>query len=458
MTPKVQIIGLDGCDPIFLTKWMEEGVLPTFSKIVENGTFMPLRSTIPPTTFPAWISMFTGKNPGKLGVFDFFDLKKTQSGFSQKLYTTNRWAGEFVWDIAGQHGIKSGIINIPFFSPSRVNGYMLDLHMSSSYPPNFLDDLTNIMGLPYNFNPEISTTKKGEIQRIEKNTQLEFQIGEFLQENNDAELFIQVFNILDSTAHCTSSLKLLQDRYILIDQLLGKHFEYENTNTLFVSDHGMKKVKKRFYLNKWLLDMGFLTLKDEFRSNSLFPVESIIYRFLDLFPSFEFIFEDILSRLKGKKPPSVLNTEKIDWESSIAYSHSSNATGYTGIWLTEEGQQKKEQILKELEKLRSSNANRIVNEIYFPEEIYHGPFLNSLPHLILELIDDILAMASFSPIQARSTHSFAHSLDGIIIANGPDISPRSEVDRIHISDVAPTILKTLKLPIPNNVDGNAMIR
>ena len=171
----------------------------------------------------------------------------------------------------------------------------------------------------------------------------------------------------------------------------------------------MKKVKRRFYLNKWLLDMGFLTLRDEFQSTSFSPVKRIIYKFLDLYPSFEFLFDDILSRFKNQKSPSMFNTEKVDWEKSIAYSHSSNATGYAGIWLTEEGLQKKAQILKELEKLRSSDTKRILKEIFLPDEIYHGPFLNSLSHLILELVDDILAMASFSPIQSRSTNSFAHS-------------------------------------------------
>jgi len=456
MVPQIQIIGLDGCDPILLNKWMEKGLLPTFLKIVENGIFMPLRSTIPPTTFPAWITMFTGKKPGKLGVFDFFDLRKTESGYSQNLFTTNRWAGEYIWDIASQHGKKSGIINIPFFTPSRVNGYMLDLHMSSSYPSTFLEDLTKTMELPKHFDPEISPTKKGEIQRIKKNTLLEFKIGKILQEKINTDLFIQVFNTLDSTAHCTSDLKLLQDRYILIDQLLSEHFEFENKNTLFVSDHGMKKVKRRFYLNKWLLDMGFLTLKDEFQSTSFSPVKRIIYKFLDLYPSFEFLFDDILSRFKNQKSPSMFNTEKVDWEKSIAYSHSGNATGYAGIWLTEEGLQKKAQILKELEKLRSSDTKRILKEIFLPNEIYHGPFLNSLPHLILELVDDILAMASFSPIQSRSTNSFAHSLDGIIIANGPDIPKKKEIEKIHISDVAPTVLKLLGLPVPNYMDGKVM--
>jgi predicted AlkP superfamily phosphohydrolase/phosphomutase len=456
MVPQVQIIGLDGCDPILLTKWMEEGLLPTFSEIVENGFSMPLRSTIPPTTFPAWITMFTGKTPGKLGVFDFFDLKQTESGFSQKLYTTNRWAGDYIWDIAGQHGKKCGIINIPFFTPSRVNGYMLDLHMSSSYPSTFLEDLTRTLELPKHFNPEISPTKKGEIQRIKKNTLLEFKIGKILQEKDNTDLFIQVFNILDSTAHCTSDIKLLRDRYMLIDQLLSKHFEYENKNTLFVSDHGMKKVKKRFYVNKCLIDMGFLTLRDEFRSNSFSPVKRFIYDFLDVFPSFEFMFEDILSRIKKKNSPSILNTEKVDWGKSIAYSHSSNATGYAGIWLTEEGLQKKAQILNEFEKLKSLNAKNILKEIYLPDEIYNGPFLNSLPHIILELVDDMLAMSSFSPIQSRSTNSFSHASDGIIIAYGPDIPKKKETEKTHISNVAPTVLRLLELPIPDYMDGKAI--
>jgi len=453
MVQEVQVIGLDGCDPVLLSRWMKEGVLPTLSKIVENGIFSPLRSTTPPTTFPAWISMFTGKKPGNLGVFDFFDMKKTDNGYKQSLYTTKRWSGDYVWNIAGQQDLNVGIINIPFFTPDKIKGYMLDLHMGSSYPSTFLKDITSTMGTPKSFNPNILPIKKDEIQRIKENTLLEFEIGKKLRDRIKTELFIQVFNVLDSTAHCTSNVNTLKDRYILVDKLLKKYFDFNEKNTLFVSDHGMKKMRKRFYLNRWLIDAGFLKLGEEYEQDSLSLLNSIAYKFLDIFPSFEFLFEDILSRFQKTKSSSKFNTEKVDWDKTTVYSHSSNATGVAGIWINDKGEKVREKILSEFRKFKETSGKDLINKISLREEVYTGTQLETLPHVIIELFDDVLAMAPFSPVQSRSTSTFAHAYEGIFMGVGPDISRDGALEIPHISDIAPTILNLLELPIPENIDG-----
>ena len=41
MVRDLQVIGLDGCDPILLEKWIKEGVLPTFSEIVKVNVSAP---------------------------------------------------------------------------------------------------------------------------------------------------------------------------------------------------------------------------------------------------------------------------------------------------------------------------------------------------------------------------------------------------------------------------------
>jgi predicted AlkP superfamily phosphohydrolase/phosphomutase len=68
--PRVLIIGLDGASFEVLKPLMEQGDLPTISNLIKTGVSGTLKSTLPPVTIPAWVSMFTGKNPGKIGVFD----------------------------------------------------------------------------------------------------------------------------------------------------------------------------------------------------------------------------------------------------------------------------------------------------------------------------------------------------------------------------------------------------
>ena len=69
---KVTVIGLDGGTLDLMEPWMEKGHLPTFSMIKKEGIYGKLRSTTPYYSAPAWVSISTGCNPGKHGIYDFF--------------------------------------------------------------------------------------------------------------------------------------------------------------------------------------------------------------------------------------------------------------------------------------------------------------------------------------------------------------------------------------------------
>ena len=68
MKRKVFVLGLDGATFDVIKPLIEKGLLPTLKKLLEEGTHIPLTSSIPPVTVPAWKCYSTGKTPGKLGV------------------------------------------------------------------------------------------------------------------------------------------------------------------------------------------------------------------------------------------------------------------------------------------------------------------------------------------------------------------------------------------------------
>lgn len=68
---KVIILGLDGMDPHLLQVWMRQGKLPSFQKLLNQGDFRRLRTSIPPQSPVAWSNFITGMNPGGHGIFDF---------------------------------------------------------------------------------------------------------------------------------------------------------------------------------------------------------------------------------------------------------------------------------------------------------------------------------------------------------------------------------------------------
>ena len=71
-TPKkVIILGLDGLDPHLIKVWMDQGKLPNFQHLQSQGSFRPLRSSIPAQSPVAWSNFITGTDPGGHAIFDF---------------------------------------------------------------------------------------------------------------------------------------------------------------------------------------------------------------------------------------------------------------------------------------------------------------------------------------------------------------------------------------------------
>jgi predicted AlkP superfamily phosphohydrolase/phosphomutase len=68
---RVIVVGFDGVDARRTEQWMNEGKLPNLAKLRAEGTFRPLRPTVPAQTPVSWSTFSTGIDPGRTGIFDF---------------------------------------------------------------------------------------------------------------------------------------------------------------------------------------------------------------------------------------------------------------------------------------------------------------------------------------------------------------------------------------------------
>src|SRR5437763_3449254 len=68
---KVIVVGFDGVDARYTERWMNEGKLPNLARLRAEGTFRPLRPTVPAQTPVSWSTFSTGIDPGRTGIFDF---------------------------------------------------------------------------------------------------------------------------------------------------------------------------------------------------------------------------------------------------------------------------------------------------------------------------------------------------------------------------------------------------
>ena len=69
-SPRLIIIGLDCMEPsLVFEQWRDD--LPNLSRLMSDGSYGRLESSIPAITVPAWSCMMTGRDPGELGIYGF---------------------------------------------------------------------------------------------------------------------------------------------------------------------------------------------------------------------------------------------------------------------------------------------------------------------------------------------------------------------------------------------------
>ncbi|HEX6862577.1 MAG TPA: alkaline phosphatase family protein, partial [Thermoanaerobaculia bacterium] len=93
--PKLIILGFDGADADLSRQWMDEGKLPNLAKLRAEGTFAPLRSTIPSQTPVSWSTFSTGLSPGRHGIFDF--LKRSTETYKPDFAAATEGSEPFLW-------------------------------------------------------------------------------------------------------------------------------------------------------------------------------------------------------------------------------------------------------------------------------------------------------------------------------------------------------------------------
>ena len=143
---KVIVIGIDGIPLDLIKKWVDEGKLPNFKKIIDKGTYGILKSTMPPISCPAWICLYCGVNPTKIGVYDF-----------KKYYPKEKKYAFF----------DRSMNKYPFFWEG-INKKFFGFNMRMTFPPRESDQqiTCGALGTPSEFNFTYPESIKKEISQI----------------------------------------------------------------------------------------------------------------------------------------------------------------------------------------------------------------------------------------------------------------------------------------------------
>jgi predicted AlkP superfamily phosphohydrolase/phosphomutase len=513
MRNRVVVIGLDGATPELLFPWAKKGYLPNIAKLIETGVSGKLRSTIPPITAAAWVSFMTGKRPGKHGVVDFVQKKpwsydiatfdrseiEKKSGIDLSLANAVAIESKKIWDILGEHGKKVGVMHVPItYPPSKVNGFIITglgtpgPNSKFTYPSNLREKILSNgykihiteLDVEGNEDAALRDMRDTETKRCEiaVNLMKEYEDWDFFCIIFEATDFVQHFfwEHMDPRHHLHNPEKAkkygnaILNCYQLLDEMIGKILENadDDTSVVIMSDHGGGPLNKLFYINKWLMNLELLKLKNQ--NNQRIPVrigvdkEKIRESLIKL--GLKNILKRIPKSIKNKIPDDAFTMSDFDWQQTKAYSFGGWSYIYInlrgrepeGIVSKEEYDAQRDYIINELYKLKDPDTGEnIVQTVFKKEDLYGTQAPDQLPDIIIMMDESIDCKHSIPKgnsvlLPSSINKSGNHRKDGIFIIKGQNICANIDSINAEIIDIAPTILYILGVPIPPDMDGKVI--
>ena len=461
---KVMVIGLDGATFDIIMPWLDQ--LPTLKRMMKEGSWGVSETIRPPSTTVGWESLTTGKNPGKTGVFDFYEFDIDGNAVP---YFMGKKRNTFMWDIIAEKG-KVCVLNVPtIHNPYPINGSMVAGFMNANkrkltYPEGLQKELNDLVGEYETDITSIYANEKEFLENIYRVTRKKFESAMYLLEKEEWEFFMLVFPEFDRIQHKfwqyldekhpnyrESKYKdAIKEYYIYVDSLLKEILSKSKKYTVFIiSDHGFGAWNKKFHINHWLESKGLLEKKPN-RGKMNKILHNLVWhpKLKPYMPS---------SAIKYlAKYNKTLGDQRLEWNNGTKAS--GGRIGANGLIRINQNLPKEERTaIREF--IISELKNDIPNiEVFKKEEIYWGEWFDSAPDLHIS-IDNYKCIPSslvnsgfFSPSEVGGSHS----MEGILIAYGRGIKRDNEIKKCTILDIAPTILSLLGRPIPNDMDGRVL--
>jgi len=483
--PEVLIVGIDGATFELIDPWIKQGYLANIGGLMQQGVRANLASTLTPNTCPAWKSFSTGRNPGRLGVFNW--RNKVYESYDVRLAEPGLIPGRDLWDIIGSSGRKVAVVGVPMtYPPQPVNGVLLSGMLTPpnavfAWPPELVREIEDEFG-EYRLDPAVvSEVSEDELFEDQNAVTINrFQVLRHVLQRDVYDFVMVVFTAADRLQHLywpppgTLDHAVLKT-YLQIDTYIGqlRGFIDEDTTVLLMSDHGFTKLDRFMHVNQVLSDMGLLKVANQ--GGNLLQRVGVTRQSLGRLArrvGLNDLRASMPEAAKRAVPPGRFgldmdHTQAFGWSSGEIFI---NLRGREPQGIVNQGldySSLRDRIIERFENL-TDNGRRVRMRVYKREEIYSGDYLLEAPDLVIDMkepgygmngsvegsdIREILPGTVFSDNRGMGGR---HDTTGILVAGGPEIRRGEEIDNARIIDIAPTVLHAMGLPVPDDIDGSVL--
>ncbi|RKU16837.1 phosphodiesterase [Candidatus Poribacteria bacterium] len=455
MRKRVLIIGWDCAAPELVFDAFKAD-MPNTRRLMEEGTYGELESTIPPITVPAWMCMMTSRDPGELGIYGFRN-RKDYSYDALTIANSRVIKVPTLWDLLGQARKKSVVLGVPLTYPAKpFSGWMVtsfltpNLNSQWTFPKRLTREITQVASDYMIDIPNFRTDRRAELeQQLLKMTAERFRLARYLLETKDWDLFTMVEMGSDRLHHAfwrfwdkthpkyesnSPFSDTMRNYYRALDAELGETLACvdENTTVMVVSDHGAKRMDGGICVNEWLRQHGYLTLKTEPSEITRWTPDMVDWYQTKAWGEGGY-YARIFINVEGREPNGIVSAQ--DYESV------------------------RDELKAQLEAIVDEEGHNIGTRVFKPEEVYRE-CRNIPPDLIVYFGN--LFWRSVGSVGYNSIYTYEndtgpddcnHAEMGMfIIKNGEQtqgpVSPKS------LYDIAPTVLNEFGIDIPAAMQGH----
>jgi predicted AlkP superfamily phosphohydrolase/phosphomutase len=452
---RLAIIGLDSVSPWLLwDRFLPQ--MPRMRELLSHSRYGTLRSVDPPITVPAWASMFSGADPGTLGLYGFRH-RRPGSYMDQYIPTSRAVTQPMVWDQLSRSGRRVCVIGMPpGFPPPHVNGvYVSDFLTPAGtrefvYPPSAQPDVDRAAN-GYVFDVRFRADDRERVgQELIEMTRKHFAVARSLWRREAWDFFAlheigpdrihHAFWKFFDPAHprfqdAPRLRALAEEYYARLDHEIGEFLDLldPEVRVMFLSDHGSQAMEGCFCINDWLIERGYLALR-----RGPVPAGTPIEQALVDWPRTQAwgaggYYARIFLNVRGREPEGVVSPS--------------------------EAAALRARLAEELRSVRRPDGSPLGVEVRVPQDVY-GTVRGDAPDL----------MAYFGGLKWRSAGTLGHpslfltendtgpddsvhSFEGVYQVLRPSSGRVGAGPEISLLDIGPTILQWFDVPRQPNVQG-----
>lgn len=453
--PRMLVLGLDSVSPYLLfERFLPQ--MPRMQALLRRSRYGTLRTIDPPITVPAWAVMFSGVDPGTLGIYGFRH-RQAGSYLNQYVPTSKSLLQPMVWDHLSRLGRRVCIMGMPpGYPPPRVNGVYISDFLTPEHPKEYV--------FPASEQPELEKVtngyafdvvfRAGDRDRVGRElfdmTRKHFAAARYLWKKEPWDLFALHEIGPDRIHHAfwkyfdphhpryeenPTFRAMAEDYYRMLDEEMGSLLDLvpPDVKVIFVSDHGSQAMEGCFCVNEWLIQRGHLTLKGPRPApGTPFEKASIDWPKTKAWGAGGY-YARIFLNVKGREPEGVLEPSAV--------------AGFS------------RQLASELAEVRRPDGRPLGSEVKIPRDIYRE-VRGDAPDMMVYFGGSAWRSAGtigyptlFLEENDTGPDDAVHSFDGMYVVVDPRRGSGARGEPQKLIDIAPTMLSYFGVPVPPSVQG-----